>query len=309
MTINDRERLTGYILIIVSAVTFSAKGVFAKLIYAHGVDPTTLLGIRFAMTMPLFWATLFFFPSGRVGARDACVLAVIGLVGFFAAAYADFYGLLFIDATLERIILYSYPAVVVLLAAVFLGERLTMKKAASVAITYIGLGLTLKVWNWVLCGGGGGADSVIGTGGAFILGAALVFSAAVMYSASYILMEVTGRRVSGVKMSAWATTIAGCAFMAVWRFRNIPEEPVVWAYLVLLSVVSTYLPILTLLLGIRRLGASHAAVVSFVGPVSTAVIAAFVLGERLEGVQMLGMAVVLAGVAVISTGKPGRGRA
>jgi drug/metabolite transporter (DMT)-like permease len=110
-------------------------------------------------------------------------------------------------------------------------------------------------------------------------------------------------------MSAWATTIAGCAFMAVWRFRDMPDEPVVWVYLALLSVVSTYLPILTLLLGIKMIGASRGAVVSLVGPVSTAIIAAAVLGERIEGIQALGMAIVMAGVAFISTGKPGRGRA
>ncbi len=301
MTFDNKDRAAGYALMATSAVTFSAKGVIAKLIYAHGVDPTTLLGIRFAMTMPLFWVTMYFFPSGRLGARDAGMLVVIGLVGFFAAALADFYGLLYIDATLERIILYSYPAVVVLLAAVFLGERLTGRKVASIAVTYAGLACTLRVWEWSGAGdvNGGDGDAY----GTLAIGAGLVFSAAVMYSVSYVLMEVTSRRVSGVKMSAWATTIAGCAFMALWRGKNLPEEPVVWAYLVLLSVVCTYLPILTLLLGIRRIGASRAAVVSLVGPVSTAVLAATLLGESISAVQAAGMATVMAGVVFLSTGR------
>jgi len=279
--------LAGYLLVALSAVTFSAKGIFAKVIYAHGVDPITLLALRFAMTMPLFWLTLRFYPSGALERRDVPLLLVIGLTGFYSAALLDFYGLLSIEATLERLIIYTYPAAVVVLAAVFLKERVGAGKVVSIVLTYAGLAISLKVWQG-------------GNGGGSLLGAGLVFSAAALYSVSYILMEVLGRRVSAIKISTYATTIAGAAFIATWRFRSWPTEPVVWLNLAGLAVVSTYLPILTLLPGIKMIGASRSALASFVGPVSTALLAMAFLGETFDRVEAAGMAVVIAGVVMLT---------
>lgn len=297
MTDSKGRNLLGYILVVVSAVSFSAKGIFAKIIYGYGVDPITLLALRFAITMPLFWGTLFFYPSGKIGKRDAITLVVIGFTGFYTAAMLDFYGLIYIEATLERLIIYTYPAVVVLLAGAFLREKIDGKKVISVVLTYTGLLISLKVW-----------EAITSTG-VNMIGAGLVFSAAVFYSVSYILMEVIGRRVSGVKISAYATTLAGSAFIATWHFSYVPTEPAVWLQLALLAVVSTYLPILTLLLGIKRVGASKSAVISFIGPVSTAILAYITLGERLDAVQIAGMGVVIAGVLMISKEKPAKPRA
>ncbi|MFQ5465144.1 MAG: DMT family transporter [Thermodesulfobacteriota bacterium] len=287
--------LAGYLLVALSAVTFSAKGIFAKIIYAHGVDPITLLALRFAMTMPLFWLTLHFYPSGALEKRDVPLLLVIGLTGFYSAALLDFYGLLHIEATLERLIIYTYPAAVVILAAVFLKERVGPAKVVSIVLTYAGLAVSLRVWK----GGGGGGS---------LLGAGLVFSAAALYSVSYIVMEVLGRRVSAIKISTWATTIAGAAFIATWHFRSWPTEPVVWLNLAGLAVVSTYLPILTLLPGIKMIGASRSALASFVGPVSTALLAMAVLGETFDRVEAAGMAVVIAGVVMLTRDRHPRPR-
>jgi drug/metabolite transporter (DMT)-like permease len=281
-----KDLLAGYLLAAASAVTFSIKGIFAKLIYGYGLDPVTLLALRFAIAMPFFWAAVFFFPSPRVSWRDFLYLTLSGFLGLYAAALADFYGLLYIDASLERVILYTYPAMVAVLAAVFFKERLTRAKAASLVLTYAGLALVLKVYGGIEPG--------------YALGAGLVLFSALIYSFSYILTQVLSTRVSGVKIAAYGTTAAAVAFLATWRGQSFPEEPEVWALLVALAVVSTFVPVLTLALGIRRIGASRAALVSFIGPVSTAVLAYFILGEELDLVQVAGMAVVIAGVLVVS---------
>ncbi|MBI5826471.1 MAG: DMT family transporter [Deltaproteobacteria bacterium] len=121
------------------------KGIFAKILYSYGLDPVTLLALRFMIAMPLFWAALIYFPSERVCLRDFITLVLSGVIGFYAAALADFYGLLYIDASLERIILYTYPALVVVLAAVFFKESLGKSKIISIALTYAGLALALNM--------------------------------------------------------------------------------------------------------------------------------------------------------------------
>lgn len=282
-----RTEIAGYMLVAISAITFSAKGIIAKLIYADGVDPVTLLAIRFSLALPLFWLTLYFYPSEKTGKKDLLILAVSGLLGLYGAALADFYGLTYIDASLERIILYSYPAMVVIWAALFFKERLTPKKTASIIMTYAGLMLALKVFE-------GRMSADIRTG------ALLVLSSALIYSFSYIITEALSKRVSGVKISTYTMTAATFAFLGTWRFETMPEGTGTWGYLVLMAVLCTYVPVLTIALGIKRIGAGRSAVVSFIGPVSTAVLAYIILGEKLGGVQILGMCVVLAGVFILS---------
>jgi len=285
----DRRLAAGFLLAGISAVTFSIKGVLAKMLYALGVDPATLLGARFAIAMPFFWAALWLFPSPKVSRRDAVALVLSGLFGFCGAAYADFYGLLYVDATLERVIIYTYPAVVVLLGALFFGEKLTARKLLSIALTYTGLALTLRLF-----APGLRAD---------LFGTALILLSALIYSFNYIITEVLGRRVSGVKISAYAATAAGGGFIAVWHGDPMPAGIEVWALLVVMGIVSTFIPVLALALAIKRIGASRSALVSFIGPVSTALLAYSLLGERMDRVQIAGMCLVIAGVLIISTGK------
>ena len=285
----NRKLAAGFLLAAISAVTFSIKGVLAKMLYARGMDPATLLGARFAVAVPFFWLALWLFPSSKVTRRDAVALILSGLIGFCGAAYADFYGLLYVDATIERVIIYTYPAVVVLLSALFFGEKLTARKLFSIALTYAGLALTLRLFS-----SGLRAD---------LFGSALIFLSALIYSFNYIITEVLGRRVSGVKLSAYAATAAGAGFIAVWHGDPMPSGFEVWALLVVMGVVSTFIPVLALALAIKRIGASKSALVSFIGPVATALLAYSLLGERMDGVQISGMCLVIIGVLIISTGK------
>lgn len=284
----NKEKLTGYFLVAASAVTFSAKGIFAKLLYRYGIDPVTLLALRFALALPLFWAAVWFFPSERASWRDVFYIALSGFLGLYLAALADFYGLLYIDASLERVILYAYPAFVIIWTSIFFREAMTWRKALSLALTYLGLMLVMKIFE--------------GVERAHLIGAGLVLFSAVIYSLSYIFTEFISKRVSGVKLSAYATTAAAFALFATWRgdTSTVPVEAGAWALLAALAVVSTFIPVLTINLGIKRIGASRAALASFIGPVSTALLAWLILGESLEPVQLLGMGLVMAGVLVIS---------
>lgn len=284
-----RQLITGYLLSAASAFTFSVKGIFAKLLYGLGVDPVTLLALRFAIAIPLFWLAVFFFPSGKVSGKDILILVLSGLLGLYAAALADFYGLVYIDASLERVILYTYPAIVVVWARIFLKERLGRTKIISMSLTYAGLVLVMKLYGGVPRAG--------------LIGGGLVLFSAVIYSLSYILTEVLSRRISGVKIAAYTTTAAGFAFLATWRGRAVPEGIEAWSLLILLATVSTFVPVLTLALGIKRIGATRSAIVSFLGPVSTAILAYLILGETMDLVQIIGMILIFAGVLAISLEK------
>jgi drug/metabolite transporter (DMT)-like permease len=229
---------------------------------------------------------MLIYPSERVRARDLFILILSGLIGLYLAALADFYGLLYIDATIERVILYTYPAIVVVLTTFFLKERMSGVKVLALVLTYGGLLITLKVFNGNLNGR--------------FLGAGLVFFSAVVYAVSYLITEVLGKRVSSVKITTYSTTAAAFAFIGQWHGAYVPGNLKVWEILFVMAIVSTFIPFLTLTVGIKKIGASKAAIASSIGPVSTTILAYIFLGEQMDFIQVIGMILVMAGVLVIS---------
>ncbi|MBI3398017.1 MAG: DMT family transporter [Deltaproteobacteria bacterium] len=283
---NQNTSLAGYLLITISAVTFSAKGIFAKVLYSYGIDPVTLLALRFAIALPFFWGLLFIYQSERVGKKDLILIILSGLVGFYFSALADFYGLLYIDASLERTIIYSFPTMVVILTAILFKERIDGRKLSALMLTYGGLVLALKVFNGNLNG--------------HLLGAGLVLFSAFVGALSYILTEALSKRVSSLKISTYSITACAFAFIGTWHGTHIPHDMKVWEILLFLAIISTFIPVVTLAMGIKRIGASRAAIVSSIGPVSTAILAYIFLGEQMDFIQVIGMILVMAGVLVIS---------
>ncbi|MBI5235478.1 MAG: DMT family transporter [Deltaproteobacteria bacterium] len=288
---HNKNSAAGYSLAVIASVAFSAKSILAKLVFGYGVDPETLLALRFLLTAPLFWIALYFFPGPRVGAKDMIILALSGFLGLFCAAMANFYGLLYIDASLERIILYVYPSIVAILTLIFFKEKAGARFWASIAIIYAGLAITLKLHE--------------GVGRSELLGAGLVFISAVIFAVSYLITESIGRRVSSVRISAYTTTTATFAFVGAWGFEGapIPASYGVWWLILIMAVACTFIPVLATAMCIKRIGARRAAVAGMIGPVSTVILAYLILGETIDAIQAIGMTLVMAGVLAISLQK------
>ena len=110
-------------MVLVSAVVFSAKAIIAKLAYRHGVEPIALLTLRMAFALP-FFATAAVMSGRRaeppLTRADAGKIVLLGVLGYYLASVFDFEGLRYISASLERLILYVYPTLVVLISAVVL---------------------------------------------------------------------------------------------------------------------------------------------------------------------------------------------
>lgn len=287
----NKNSAAGYSLAVLASVAFSAKSILAKLLFGYGVDPETLLALRFLLAAPLFWLALYFFPGPKVSVKDMAILALSGFIGLFCAAMANFYGLLYIDASLERIILYVYPSIVAILTLIFFKEKAGAGFWGSIAVIYAGLAITLKLHE--------------GVGRSEFLGASLVFISAVIFAVSYLITESIGRRVSSVRMSAYTTTTATFAFVGAWAFEGapIPASYDVWWLLLIMAVVCTFIPVLATVMCIKKIGARRAAVAGMIGPVSTVMLAYLILGETIDAVQAIGMTLVMAGVLAISLQK------
>ena len=215
------ERL-GIALAILAAAGFSLKAIFVKLAYAAApVDAITLLALRMGFTLPVVLWVLAADRHGlrALGRRDWGLLAALGLLGYYGASILDFLGLQYISAGLERLILFTYPTLTVLIGVLALGRRLERRQLVALGLSYAGIALAfahdLRL----------SADS-----GAVVLGAALVFGSALSYALYSAGAEVAIKRLGAVRFSALAILVSTLATQAPrsWRACSTLTSSSAW---------------------------------------------------------------------------------
>lgn len=291
----------GAALVACGAMLFGVKAVVAKLIYARGLDYESVVALRSVLALPLFWAWAI--HHGAAGAIRRAGPRVIGMAAFAGAlCYAvgsllDFYALTLIDAGLERALLFTYPAMVVLAAAVMARRRPPADILLALAMTWAGVALAVGVFERSLLA----ANAV---------GAVCVLACAATFAAYFLLSERYIREVGPLAFTAFAMTGAalGLAAWYVPRHAALPAVPDggSWALLGVLVVFCTVAPVLLVAEGVKRIGAERGALVSTVGPPFTIVVAWAVLGERLHLAQLVGAALIVGGILVVERARLSR---
>lgn len=292
------ERITGAVLVTIAAIAFSGKAIIIKLAYRHGVDPVTLLTLRMLLSAPFFLALGLWAARGDVQPltpADWRSVVLLGLMGYYLASLFDFFGLQYITAALERLVLFLYPTFVLLLAAMFFGRRITRRDLLALALSYGGIVLVF-------------ANDLSLQGGNVVLGSFWVLLSALFY-AGYLLGSgrVVGH-IGSLRFACYAALVS-CVGVVLHFFLFsdaallwTQPPPVYWLAL-LMALVSTVIPIILTSEGIRRIGSSHAAMIGAVGPVSTILFGYWFLDEAITAIQLAGAALVMAGVLAISLQK------
>jgi drug/metabolite transporter (DMT)-like permease len=291
---SESRRSAGVALCLLSAVGFGLMAIFAKEAYAAGLGVTALLAARFVLAASVFWAIVA--VRGRIRARVAgtrparpphrAILAclALGAVGYAAQAGLFFSALEHIDASLTSLLLYTYPALVFCGAVVLGREHVTPSKALALASASAGAALVLL---------GGGTSGLEATGVLLALGAGATY-------AIYILSaEGIVRRIDPILLGAFVATGAAATFLLAGAIGGTLQFTATgWLWIGAIATLSTVLPIVTFMLGMERVGASTASIVSTFEPVVTVALAVALYGETLGPLQALGGVFVL--VAVIA---------
>ncbi|MFZ5594598.1 MAG: DMT family transporter [Pseudomonadota bacterium] len=298
--LNSRHTIIGAAYAFLAAVGFSGKAVLVKLAYRHGVDAVTLLALRMLFSLPFFAAMAIWSAraSGTVAlvGRDWRALVFLGLLGYYLSSLLDFWGLVYITASLERLILFLYPTMVVILSALFLGRRITGGMAAALLLSYVGIALVFS------------ADVALDQRD-IVLGAILVFASTLTYAVYLIGSGQVIARIGPARFTGYALTVSCLAVVLHFMAANTPAalfQPLpVYAIALAMAIFSTVLPALLLAEGVRRIGADRTSLIGSIGPVATLMLAWLFLGESLSLAQMMGAALVLAGVLFVSLKKGG----
>ena len=279
------QRLVGAIFIAASAVGFGAMAIFAKVAFGSGASTTTVLFFRFLTAGAFMVILMVGMRQPWPKSRDLVVLILMGSLGYAGQSFCFFSALHHATAGLTGLLLYLYPALVVVGSA-FLGRRrLTWANIMLTVLAMLGILLTVT---------GGLTGTPVGI--AFGVGAALVYTV-------YILVGegVTGRTgavsAACVIMLSAAMVFGTCMVMEGPRF---PGTAGGWLAVGAIALVSTLMPIVCFFAGMRRLGASDAATLSTLEPVVTLLLAYVFLGEKLGPVQAAGVGLVLTAVVVLT---------
>lgn len=279
---------TGILLVAVSAASFGALAVFARIAYDGGADVTTLLALRFALASAVLLVLVRLRGLALPRGRTLLALAALGGVGYVGQSLTYFSALTFAPAGLVALLLYLYPGFVTLLAVATGRDRWTRGRVLALALATVGTALTVGA-----DGGGGGDDVAVGV--------ALAVASAVIYAGYIVLSEgPTGR--AGALPSSAVITAAAAVVLGVTAVAADPEPPTSaagWSAVVAVALVSTVLAITTFFAGLARLGPSTAATLSTLEPVVTVALAALVLSESFAPLQALGGAVILVAVLVL----------
>ena len=292
----QREYYLGIIFVVIAAIAFSAKAVMIKLAYAYGahVDAISLLMLRMLMALPFFLIVAFYTQGGsevvRMSSKDWGMICFLGAIGYYFSSLLDFKGLELISAGLERLILFLYPTFVVLLSTVFLKRRINRSEILALLLSYAGI--LFVVFDQASIN----SPEVI-KGVFLIVGSALSFAVFLMGSGVMI------KRIGSTRFTAYAMTISCVVTILHYGFVNefkLPDLPKpVYGLALMLAVISTVIPAFLMNAGIRRVGASSASIISSIGPISTLILAYYLLDEAINAIQIIGTSLVIMGVYLV----------
>jgi drug/metabolite transporter (DMT)-like permease len=277
----------------VGAIAFSGKAIIVKLAYRYGVDAVTLIMYRMLFALPMFLLLAWWAGRGKpaLSTRDWWVCGALGVFGYYLASFLDFAGLRYVTASLERLVLYLNPTLVLLLSVLIYRRRVTLQQISAMAVSYVGIALVF------------GHEMTLDqadTG----LGAALVFASAVSYALYLVISSEEVKRIGSLRLTGWASTVA-CLLCIVQFLLLRPlsaadvAPAVVWLSL-LNAVVCTVAPIMMVMMAIERIGAPLTAQTGMVGPLSTISMGVLILGEPFTGWTVVGTAFVLAGIWLLA---------
>jgi drug/metabolite transporter (DMT)-like permease len=284
----DRRRRAGLAACLLSATAFGALPVLGKAAYDAGLGPLALLWGRFGLAAAALWLLVFVVRPARPPARFVIAGLLMGALGYAVEAGLFFLALERIDASLDELLLYAYPAIVTAVALAAGRQAPAARLLAALALATLGV---IGVFAGSLASG---VDPA---------GLALGLAAAAVYAGYVLAGERVVTVVHPVLLAALVATGATASFTAAGLVRGgllHPASAGAWVFVAVIAVVATVVPMAALFAGIERVGAPTASIVSTFEPVVTVVLAGLTLGERLSLVEAAGAAGVIAAVRLLA---------
>ena len=282
---------TGIFVVFLATVFLSTKSIWAKLIYLDSLSPLTVLACRAILSLPFFILPMIQFDWKNVNIKQVFKYSVIGAALYLASSMADFIGLLYISASLERAVLFTFPIYVFLLSSDL--SRITISQVVLIISTVLGLAIMFNptIDNHL-------TDALIGV--------VLVLISAIFWA---LFMIYSKRVVANISPTIFTSTYMciTTVFLLFGFMLNggdfnvfINLQPYTVMYLILLAIFCSIIPSYLMSFGLKRISASLAAVISAMGPIVTLGLDVVILNHHLGMNEIIGAIVVTFSVTCLT---------
>ena len=278
------KRITGILLIAISAASFGTLAIFGRYAYDAGMDTFTVLFLRFSVAAVLMGILLAArresLPKGRVLGQ----LIGMGALGYVGQSFMYLTAINYASAGLVALLLYLYPFFVMVLSVIVFREKVTRVKIIALVLALIGTALTVDPQ------------------GGQLIGALMAISAAAIYSVYIIVGTNVMKHVSAVQSSTVIFASAGVVFGSITAVNgaHFPAANSGWFAMLGIVLIATVIPVITFLAGLGMVGPTNAAMLSTLEPVVTVLLAAWLFGEQLPAVALAGGGLILVAVILLT---------
>jgi len=278
------KRLFGILLIAISAASFGTLAIFGHYAYADGMDTFTVLFLRFGISASFMTVILLLrkehFPRGRILAQ----LVGMGALGYVGQSFLYMTAIKYASAGLVALLLYLYPMFVFILSVFVLHEKVNWIKVTALILALIGSALTVD------------------PNGGQLIGALMAVTAALIYSIYIIVGTNVMKHVSAVQSSTVIFASAGVVFglLAFTNGAHFPASNAGWLAMLGIIVISTIIPVVTFLAGLEIIGPTNAAMLSTLEPVVTVLLTAWLFGDTVQPIVIIGGGMILVAVILLT---------
>ena len=281
----------GILVVFLATVFLSTKSIWAKLIYLDSLSPLNVLVCRAVLSLPFFLIPMIRFEWNSVNKSKVFKYSFLGAILYLSSSIADFIGLLYISASLERAVLFTFPIYVFLLSSDL--SRITFSKVVLIVSTVLGLAIMFNptVDNHLI-------DTLIGI--SLVLLSAIFWALFIIYSK---------RAVSNISPTIFTSTYM-CITTVLLLFGFIIDsknfttfltlQTHTMIYLVFLAIFCSIIPSYLMSFGLKRINASLAAVISAMGPIVTLALDVVILNHNLALNEIIGAIIVTACVTCLT---------
>lgn len=281
----------GILVVFLATVFLSKKSIWAKLIYLDSLSPLNVLVCRAVLSLPFFLIPMIRFDWNSVNKSKVFKYSFLGAILYVSSSITDFIGLLYISASLERAVLFTFPIYVFLLSSDL--SRITFSKVVLIVSTVLGLAIMFNptVDNHL-------TDTLIGI--------SLVFLSAIFWALFIIYSK---RAVSNISSTIFTSTYMCITTVLLLlgfiidsknftTFSTLQTHTMI--YLVFLAIFCSIIPSYLMSFGLKRINASLAAVISAMGPIVTLALDVVILNHNLALNEIIGAIIVTACVTCLT---------
>lgn len=281
----------GILVVFLATVFLSTKSIWAKLIYLDSLSPLNVLVCRAVLSLPFFLIPMIRFDWNSVNKSKVFKYSFLEAILYVSSSITDFIGLLYISASLERAVLFTFPIYVFLLSSDL--SRITFSKVVLIVSTVLGLAIMFNptVDNHL-------TDTLIGI--------SLVFLSAIFWALFIIYSK---RAVSNISSTIFTSTYMCITTVLLLlgfiidsknftTFSTLQTHTMI--YLVFLAIFCSIIPSYLMSFGLKRINASLAAVISAMGPIVTLALDVVILNHNLALNEIIGAIIVTACVTCLT---------